>query len=614
MQYSPTKQIVAPLSPTNRQAKTRRMRQVQLPECPEDVIGNLHRYPLLVWYDPTTSNDSEDSLLNDDRSKTLRSLVASKCETGEELKWMDLMEWFVCAVIGLNSKGFCCNNSFWFDWDDVVVDGFGTARINLSASRSDSFPPNSPQSLSNAIADLSLLFLVLIDQLSQSNCLPKRLELHSRINVISTVLRHLLSQVVGTDHLDLACDPSDFEEIVNTCANKFINSIPSHLSLNEHLICMTMDFASALNDLSNLDSENHTDQLADTENDHHSPSLTHFLQLLDPDLFEEAKRISSWKEFLQKVAGGEEVEVCLLFVDFDFQNDTSFLKLPFFQPTLLSLQAKFQQLASSLDESADSSTSSLISLHSSPHTSLETHLDSSLRTLSSSSHLKQESLQLLAILHSLLSSPLPPSHSKDSSPDISDWSYPSFHQKDVSPTEKFGPDIFDVSENEDLTLSLIRCHSVCNLVGAESCIHDLPVFFDRTVSVLHTSNSLIRTAAFSLFEDLVDMSSVIPLYPRLWYRLRTAFRDGRLEEQDALLRISSNWIGRLSLVPSLPPFLATEFDWAGLISADLRNDYSFFYSIVLIMFLRHPSIEDKIEKAVFTRIILSFEQHQHAVN
>ncbi|KAK2953881.1 hypothetical protein BLNAU_11141 [Blattamonas nauphoetae] len=112
---------------------------------------------------------------------------------------------------------------------------------------------------------------------------------------------------------------------------------------------------------------------ARTENQ--STNFSQFKQLVDPEivevrkqfnsqLFEEVGRISMWRWLLQKVADGEEV-----------QKDTSFLKSPFFRPTLLPLQAKFQQLASSLEGSEDSSTSSLYSSHSSPDTSLEALLE-----------------------------------------------------------------------------------------------------------------------------------------------------------------------------------------------------------------------------------------------
>ncbi|KAK2963714.1 hypothetical protein BLNAU_1280 [Blattamonas nauphoetae] len=384
---APTHDImISPLSPTNRRAKTRRMRQVELPECAEDVIGNLHRYPLLVWYDPTASKDSEDSLLNDNHTKTLRSLVASKCEAGEEVEWHDLMEWFVCSVIGLNSKASWYNESFWFDWDDVVVDGFGTARINLFASHSSSSPPRSSQSFSDGITSLSQLFLDLIDHLSSSNCLPTRIEQHFRENVISSILRHLIDHLVITDRLVLTCDPSDFEELVRGFVGYAITSVPNDISLSD-LMWAILFMNTWVHYMENHGFANPTVRLTTLELDLLTPQFTEFKELLEPELdevkkyfdqklIEEARRISSWKELLQKVAGGEEVE-----------NDTSFLKLPFFRPTLLSLQAKFQQLASSLDGSDENSTSSLHSSHSSPHTSLAAHLDSSLRTISSSSHL-----------------------------------------------------------------------------------------------------------------------------------------------------------------------------------------------------------------------------------
>ncbi|KAK2955480.1 hypothetical protein BLNAU_9527 [Blattamonas nauphoetae] len=593
---SPTKkEITPPLSPTQKRVKTRRMRQVQLPECPEDVIKNLHRYPLLVWYDPTSPNDSDDSLLERENMKPLTSLVASKCDVGEEIKYQDLIEWFVCAVIGLNSKASQCDGSFWFDWDDVVVDGFGTARINLSASRSDSSPPHSPQSFSDCITHLSLLFLVLIDQLSKSNCLPPHIEDTSRRNEISSLLRHLLHHLVNIGHLVPACDPSEFETVLTDITNAAPKHLSDDLDLYHNFLWMATPAYLAVNFLEIEGLANHVNRLTDSNFDYDSPKFTAFFRLIEPalvevskqfepELFEEARRISSWKDFLQKVAGGEEVE-----------NDTSFLKLPFFQPTLLSLQAKFQQLASSLDGSDDA------------------HYNSSLRTHSSSSHFKHESIQLLNILHTLLTSPLSPSLIEHSPSDSFSKLATRFQPDNIDPAERFRPSLFDEVDDVELARSLIRCRSVCDLVGVEKCIVDTPEFFDRTVSVLGSSDPFLREAAFSLFRDLIDTSCVIHLMPHLWDRLHSAFRDGRLEEQDALLTISTKWI--VSHVGgSLPPFPVTQFDWDGLISADLSEIHLFLFSLLLIMQLRHRLIEDQIGKAKATVIILSFEHHQHAVS
>ncbi|KAK2963713.1 hypothetical protein BLNAU_1279 [Blattamonas nauphoetae] len=355
-------------------------------------------------------------------------------------------------------------------------------------------------------------------------------------------------------------------------------------------------------------------RLTDTNADINSPQFTHFVELLDPelvevrklfnpDLYEEAARVSSWKELLQKVAGGEEVE-----------NDTSFLKLPFFRPTLLSLQAKFQQLASSLDGPDENSTSSLHSSHSSPHTSLVAHLDSSLRTISSSSHFKQESLQLLNILHSLLTSPLPPSLPTHHPPDIFASGFTIFEpDDDISPRERFHSSLFDEADDEKLTRSLHRCHSVCRLVGTKNCILDIPEFFDRTVSVLSSSNNLLRAAAFSLFISFFDTTAITQMLPHLWDRLRSAFRDGQLEEQFALLRISTEWIVHQVDETCLHPFPASDFDWDGLLRADLRETETLIYSLILIEYIWTSSITDKFGKAKATYIILSFEQHQNAV-
>ncbi|KAK2944111.1 hypothetical protein BLNAU_20943 [Blattamonas nauphoetae] len=297
-----------------------------------------------------------------------------------------------------------------------------------------------------------------------------------------------------------------------------------------------------------------------------------------------------------------------------FQNDTSFIKLSFFRPTLLSLRAKFQQLASSVDGSEDSSTSSLISSHSSPNTSLEALLDSSLRTLSSSSHFRQESLRLLTILHTLLTSPLPSSPTHKFRIEHFGPRSTLINPDTITPNEIFDSSLFDEADNEKLTRSLVRCKSVCELVGAEKCILDIEHFIDRTVSVLGTSDSLLRAAAGALFNLLEDVPCVLSMLPHLWNRLRSAFRDGPHEEQCALIRISSKWIISQMGDRSLPPFPATKFDWDGLINADLRDLQPFVFSVFLILFLQHRSIKEQIGSGQRDSITQSFEMHQHAVS
>ncbi|KAK2943936.1 hypothetical protein BLNAU_21139 [Blattamonas nauphoetae] len=533
----------------------------------------------------TASKDSDESLLKHENVKSLTSLVASKCESGEEVEWKELMEWFVCAVIGLNSKGLESNGSFWFDWDDVVVDGFGTARINLSASNSKSYPFYSPQSFSIGFVRMSRLFLNCIHRLSKANCLPKQINLYSRQHLMLQIFRDLIDRLVRTGHIVPACDPSKFEEIVSEHTSKFMKLNPTALNMVDNLRWMVQGAYSIVHLLETVGLVNHPVRVTDSEADPRSPHYQQFTKIVDPEVdklitqfhqevFQEARRIASWKEFLQKVSDGEEVE-----------DDTSFLKLSFFRPTLLSLQAKFQTLASPKDGPDDNSTLSLHSSRSSPLTSLDAHLDPSLRTHSSSPNFRQESLRLLTILHSLLTSPLPPSLLTTPPPpslirysinphsliQISDRRLGCLQQATVDRNEKFRSSLFDEIDNETLARSLVRCQRVCEFVGAEKCIDDLFNFIDRNVSALNTSNTLIRTAAFFLFQDLVETSCVLPLLPRLWDRFRTAFRDGQLEEQ-----------------------YSAEFDWDGLINADLSDDVVFVNSIFVMEALRHGSHEDQV--------------------
>ncbi|KAK2955537.1 hypothetical protein BLNAU_9585 [Blattamonas nauphoetae] len=560
----------------------------------------------------TASTDPRDSLLEHENMTTLRSFVASKCGAGEEVEWKDLMEWFVCAVIGLDSKASQCDGSFSFDWDDVVVDGFGTVRINLSSSHSDSSPPHSPPSFTDGLIHLSRLFLNLIDQLSKSNCLTKRIEPYLRKNLSLLVICYFVFYLVSTGHVVPACDTSKLVELSDGLVNHsdwasrqeldllspqfrtFSQLLePAVVQLSQQLdsdlfkeatrISLWKDFLQNVADgksfkfLHHLGIDfqkdtsflkfplfetdglmNRSDAAINQKVDLLSPQSQTFSQLLDhevvetnkqldSDLFQEATGISSWKDFLRQLTGEKRDELLYL-SGIDFQKDTSFLKFVFFRPTLLSLQAKFQQLASSLDGSAGSSTSSQHSSHSSPHTSLDAHLDSSNQTHSSSPHFKQESLQLLNILHSLLTSPLPPSPIKVSTLDRSYLKINQLQQDTIDPDEKFHSSLFDEVDNEKLARSLVRCLSVRKVVGAEKCIRDIPNFMDR----LFIRRVVYQTPAASFVGST-------PLCLPRWPTRR------------AILLCSG--------------FDATEFDWDGLAHATFRDVDTFVYSTVTIF---HP--------------------------
>ncbi|KAK2945178.1 hypothetical protein BLNAU_19917 [Blattamonas nauphoetae] len=482
--------------------------------------------------------------------------------------------------------------------------------------------------------------ILLCCQLSLSNCLPTQIEHHSRDNLIPSVFHRLVSHLVSTGTLTHICDPSDAEALVIATTVLTKQSLPADINLSDTLMRLVRCLYVAIHLLEDEECDDPAVRLTDFEGDCQSPQFTRFARLLEPeleyiskqfnsDLFEEAKRVSLWNELLQKVSDGEEV----LF-------DKSFLKSPIFRPSLLSLQAKFQHLASSGDGSEDISTSSLHSSHSTPHTSLQAHLDSSLRTHSSSSaHFKQESLELLTILHSLLSSPLPPSlpfsltdhsptdnigslltsplppsHPKQINPDRSGQILTLSRLDDLNPTERFNSSLFDEDNDAILTQSLNRCDTVCDLVGAENCILDISAFLDRTVSALGSSDNHLREAAYSLFLTLVEVPSTFYQLPHLWDRLRTAFRDGWPQEQFAMLKITTKWTSATTNDMSLPPFTWDLFDWDGLFSADLSWMALFLVSIDLIMSLRRPSIEDEIGKAKATQLFLAFERHHQAVS
>ncbi|KAK2949335.1 hypothetical protein BLNAU_15715 [Blattamonas nauphoetae] len=540
--------------------------------------------------------------------KSLTSLLASICEAGVGLEWQDLMECFVCAVIGLESKASWSDNMFHFDWDDVIVDGNGTTRIS-------EVPPSPPQSFSAGMTSLSHLFLAWIEQLSESACLPSRINQHSRDNLVPRVLFHILNHLVIYGHVVPICDASKQAEIVGSVSESSIAKMPYSLSLFDALLWLLQYAYLVVNEMEDRGLVDHSVRLTDLDCDVNSPQykqfvkilepeLAHLRTLFDPDLFEEAERDSLWLAFLQEVVSGEEVV-----------NDTSFLKVSFFRPTLLSLQAQFQEVASSEEESEGSSTSSsLNSSLTSPHTSLEAHLNSSLRTNLSSPHFKQESLKLLTIFHSLLTSPLHPSLPKQTPIDLSTYMLSLYQIDDLDPTERFDSSMFDEEDDEILAQSLIRCRSVCDLVGPDKCVDDVLAVIDRTVSVLGSSNSLLRLSALSLFSYLEDVPCVLSQLPRLWNRLRSAFHDGWPEEQHVLIRMSTMWIIHFIVHASLQPFPVTQFDWDGLSSASFGESFTFLASVTLLMLIRRSPIDEEIDEANAIQLILSFEQQQHALS
>ncbi|KAK2960723.1 hypothetical protein BLNAU_4378 [Blattamonas nauphoetae] len=537
--------------------------------------------------DQTVSSASPTSLVEHEGIQTLSSLVTSKCEAKEVIEWKDLMEWFVCAVIGLYSKALCGDDLPGFDWDDVVIDEFGIVWINIFPSNPDSSLPPSPHSFSVDLANLSKLFLFLIDRISATDCLDRHLDKHFLNTLIPSILQYLIRHLISTGALIPVCGLSEMEELVRESINACHATLPNDLNLDD---CLKWIMREVLIRVYSL------------EADPHSPTFTNFTKLLepalieirkhfDPDLYEEAKRMTSWMELLRKLALGKEI-----------LNDVSFLKLSFFKPTLLSLQEKLQNLISTVDESDEKTKLSPHSSHSSPHSPHEANLDSPFRTLSSSSHLRQEFVQLLTTLHSLVTSfPTSITPSRDTEQDlVMNESFIGSHVEHVDPTEKFSSSLFDEFDDETLARSLVRCRRVCELVGVEECILDFKTFFDRTVSILSSSNRLVRTAARSLFDHIVDMPSVLPQLPYQWNRLRSAFHDGWPEEQHTMLLISTKWIKATRDGASLPPFPVSQFDWDGLIQADLSGTDPLIDSISLIGLLKHTSIADRVGQATET--------------
>ncbi|KAK2951092.1 hypothetical protein BLNAU_13935 [Blattamonas nauphoetae] len=435
-----------------------------------------------------------------------------------------------------------------------------------------------------------------------------------------------MNHLVSAGHVVPICTQSETDEIMNLVTDLIKESFPLRSDFYSMLLLIMEGAYCAIRSLEKSGAVSQTVRLTHGNPKLRSQHFKNFVKLLEPelevirsqfssDLFEEARRISSWKEFLQTFAGGEEVEI-----------DTSFLKLPFFRTTLLSLHAKFPKLVSSVDGSAGISTSSLLSSHPSPHTSLETRFDSSLRTLSSSAPFKSESLHLLSSFSSLLSSQLTSiTPSRTIPPELfASGTVIQSQTRNTDPTETFDKSIFDEEDNEKLAQSLIRCRSVCDVVGADKCIRNISAFVHQTVSAIGSSHTLLRAAAFALFRCLVQTpkdffemketkwycrSLVIRLWPSLWTRLSSQI-ERQPEEQLAFVRLASTWLVESRADRSLSPFPFAEFDWEILYSADLSWKTHFYEALDLVMSIRSCSSEEQIGIAAARQIIFNFE-HRH---
>ncbi|KAK2940135.1 hypothetical protein BLNAU_24949 [Blattamonas nauphoetae] len=358
-----------------------------------------------------------------------------------------------------------------------------------------------PQSFTDGISCLSQLFLDLIRQLCSST-LPRAL-----IRTIETTF---------TGHLVPIDDTSTFEELVRGATDICADMIIHDTSMIDDCMWMT-----------NLTYSLQFSILLD-------PETEKLRREFDGELFEEAGRISMWREFLQKVGDGEEVE-----------TNTS----------LAPSEVPATGVVGGWVGGQFDVVSDFVALFS-PHLSR-----SPPRLLSS------DSFVVFRIEHFGPRSTL-------INPDT------------ITPNEIFDSSLFDEADNEKLARSLVRCKSVCELVGAEKCILD------------------IETSSIEL--------SLCSALPTLFFVLLQV----RSSTFSKMCRAFSPCCLICGIDSALPSAMAPRrtFDWDGLINADLRELQPFVFSVFLILFLQHRSIKEQIGSGQRDSITQSFEMHQHAVS
>ncbi|KAK2954214.1 hypothetical protein BLNAU_10869 [Blattamonas nauphoetae] len=366
--------------------------------------------------------------------KEFSTFIYDVIEEKRIIEWTTVMEWFVETVIGLDSRWKMNDWRSSLTTNDVLIDETETIRLKAAdPDSSPSFPPSFSGDL-NTVCDLILEEL---DTLWDCECLNFPPPIQSIVaNVITSTISHFVESgdLVLLPNVTLDSVRSFFCEVYHEVDDEYqpywlyphiIIPFIAHHVANSHLVAVANPPA-----IFTLPDRTPSEELWRTVNSIlNSSSHRYNVEALSG--FEE------WLEMMRQCVEKSEVF-----------NDFSFLRMPFFKRTLLCLQSKFQNIAqlslhsnqlspnpnmiSSSEPSLDWSTTapslaiqssfSLNTAHLSDPTTNQSELDDgsersdvslsnqpSSSTSFSSLPSKQETLQILTVLHSLITAPLSPS-------------------------------------------------------------------------------------------------------------------------------------------------------------------------------------------------------------
>ncbi|KAK2963617.1 hypothetical protein BLNAU_1182 [Blattamonas nauphoetae] len=212
---------------------------------------------------------------------------------------------------------------------------------------------------------------------------------------------------------------------------------------------------------------------------------------------------------------------------------------------------------------------------------------------------QQKALNILTILHSLITAP----HSQSSATSnpaplfhlLGQSDFSSISHQPLDLNEKFSNRIFFEEDETILTNHILRCHRLCKHVPPNQCIPNLRQFVDGLVGLLECQNKLLQHEVVLLLKTLLFTLEFGDIHRRLLDKLRYAFREGSSASQLVLLYVAvvcnaAMFENHKSLDDPL-----SDFDWDGLIHHNNLDDSAFRLSIILLggEFWRHKSIAKK---------------------
>ncbi|KAK2953339.1 hypothetical protein BLNAU_11802 [Blattamonas nauphoetae] len=325
--------------------------------------------------------------------------------------------------------------------------------------------------------------------------------------------------------------------------------------------------------------------------------------------------------------------------------------MPCFKPALLRLQSKFQNIAqhllssnqlsptpnmiSSSEPSLDWSTTapslaiqssfSLNTAHLSDPTTNLSELDEdsersevSLSNQPSSNSSfpslpsKQETLQILTVLHSLISAPLSQTSVQDPPLQVNLRDEPDFSpiaHEPIDVNETFSPHIFDEEDETTLAHSILRCNRLCQLVPPKQCITNIEQFMEGLAGLLESRIWKLQSAAYSLLVHLISNLECGEIHRKLLFSLRHAFRDSSTASQAILVSVTiavSKHMIKSS--ESLDNYLL-DFDWEGLIHHKSMETLHACVFLLILDFRHLWKISPKLAESIF----VEFDTHQHAL-